>query len=182
MNLPNKLTMLRIFMIPIFIVFMEINIPYHYLFAFLTFVIACLTDTLDGYIARRDNLITNFGKLMDPLADKLLVMSAMICLNALHIIPTWVVVLILSREFLVTSIRLIAASNGKVIAADKWGKMKTISQMIWLNLSLIYIGIMHMETYNFIGYICDGLMYITIFFTVFSGYNYIRKNLDIFKD
>ena len=179
MNLPNKLTMLRIFMIPLFLVFMEIDaIPYSFLWAFITFVLACLTDTLDGYIARKNNLITNFGKLMDPLADKLLVMSALISLTASQRVPVWVTVVILSREFLVTSIRLIAAGNGKVIAADKWGKMKTISQMIWLSLELLNFTLCN----YFVGFACEILMYVTIFFTVFSGYNYIRNNLEVFKD
>ena len=179
MNLPNKLTLLRIFMIPIFLFFTETEIvPYTYILATIIFVVACLTDTLDGYLARKNNLVTNFGKLMDPLADKLLVMSALISLTASQRIPVWITVVILSREFLVTSIRLIAAGNGKVIAADKWGKMKTISQMIWISLTLLNFTLCS----YYIGFICQILMYVTLFFTVFSGYNYVRNNLEVFKD
>ncbi len=178
MNLPNKLTLLRIFMIPLFLVFMEVNgIPNRFIWAFIVFILACFTDTLDGYIARKNNLITNFGKLMDPLADKLLVMAALISLTSKQHVPVWVTVVILSREFLVTSIRLIAAGNGKVIAADKWGKMKTISQMIWISLELLYFTVQ----YNAMGISCMVLMYITVFFTIFSGYNYIKNNLEVFK-
>lgn len=179
MNLPNKLTLLRIFMIPVFLIFTETYfVPHSYIWALIVFVAACLTDTLDGYLARKNNLVTNFGKLMDPLADKLLVMSALVSLTASQKIPVWVTVVILSREFLVTSIRLIAAGNGKVIAADKWGKMKTISQMIWLSFELLNMSAQQMA----IGFLCEILMYITIFFTVFSGFNYVKNNLEVFKD
>lgn len=185
MNLPNKLTVLRIFMIPLFLIFMEayrFNLPNNFLWAFIIFIVACLTDTLDGYIARRDNIITNFGKLMDPLADKLLVMSALVSLTYIGNIPGWITVVILSREFLVTSIRLLAAGNGKVIAADKWGKMKTISQMVWLCAELLYQHFSQFNISNIFNYGCTALMGISVFFTVFSGYNYVKNNLEVFKD
>lgn len=181
MNLPNKLTVLRVILIPVFLVFMLIpNIPNNFLWAFIIFVLASLTDTLDGYIARKYNLVTNFGKLMDPLADKLLVMSALICLTAQDYIPVVVTVVILSREFLVTSIRLIAAGNGTVIAADKWGKMKTASQMIWLSSLIFYLAFT-----SFLGkayFLCEIMQWVAFFFTVFSGYNYIKNNINVFKD
>ena len=119
MNLPNKLTMLRILMIPVFMVFIEISIlPNHILWAFVVFVLASLTDMLDGKIARKYNLVTDFGKFMDPLADKILVTAALIYFIPLGLAPAWIVILILAREFLVTSLRLIASGKGVVIAAD----------------------------------------------------------------
>ena len=120
MNLPNKLTMLRIILIPVFLVLVLVeSIPMHYLWALLVYLIACFTDTLDGHIARSRGLVTDFGKLMDPLADKLLVMSALVAFIPVADVPVWVVVVILAREFMVTSLRLIAAGKGVVIAADK---------------------------------------------------------------
>ena len=120
MNLPNKLTMLRIMLVPIFVLFMSIGAtPLNLFLALVVFVIASLTDLLDGKIARKYGLVTNFGKLMDPLADKVLVMSAMLCFVSAGLAPAWIVIVILTREFLVTSLRLIAAGEGTVIAADK---------------------------------------------------------------
>ena len=140
MNLPNKLTMLRIILIPVFLVLVLVDrIPMHYLWSLIVFLAACITDTLDGNIARKRNLVTDFGKLMDPLADKLLVMSALVAFIPVAGVPVWVVVVILGREFMVTSLRLIAAGKGVVIAADKWGKVKTISQMVWLNYTLLML-------------------------------------------
>ena len=131
MNLPNKLTMLRIILIPVFLVLVLVeSIPLHYLWALLVYLIACFTDTLDGHIARSRGLVTDFGKLMDPLADKLLVMSALVAFIPVADVPVWVVVVILAREFMVTSLRLIAARKNVVIDAEKSGKIKTISQNI----------------------------------------------------
>ena len=128
MNLPNKLTVLRIVMVPFFVFFMLGSfVPHRYLWALLLFCAASYTDHLDGKIARRDNLITNFGKLMDPLADKILVMSALICLVKLDLASTVCVLLIMIREFAITSIRLLAVEQGRVIAANNWGKLKTVS-------------------------------------------------------
>lgn len=181
MNLPNKLTMLRIILIPVFLVFLLIeSIPLHYLWALITFLVACITDTLDGNIARGRGLITDFGKLMDPLADKLLVMSALVSFIPVAGVPVWVVVLILAREFMVTSLRLIAAGKGVVIAADKWGKIKTISQMIWLNYTLLYLwlwqGSALWHTVFLVG------MGVVILTTVVSGANYMIKNRALFSD
>lgn len=125
MNLPNKLTMLRILLIPVFMVFVEWDsLPGHILWAFVIFVAASLTDFVDGYIARKNNMVTDFGKFMDPLADKILVTAALVYFIPLGLAPAWVVILILAREFLVTSLRLIAAGKGIVIAADKWANIK----------------------------------------------------------
>ena len=138
MNLPNKLTVMRMALIPVFLVFMLAeSIPHRYLIAAVIFAAASFTDYLDGHIARRDGLVTNFGKLMDPLADKLLVFSALVCFIDLEMSSALIVFIILAREFLVTSVRLIAAEQGTVIAADIWGKMKTVSQIIWVLVALI---------------------------------------------
>ena len=142
MNLPNKLTILRMIMIPVFLVVLYIpglgmagNIA-----AAAIFILASITDFLDGKIARKYNLITNFGKFMDPLADKLLVCSAMICFIELEKLPAWFVIIIIGREFIISGFRLIAAENGIVIAANYWGKFKTVSQMIMIILLLIDLG------------------------------------------
>ena len=131
MNLANKLTMLRIILVPIFLIFIVVKgIPYGSIIATLIFIIASLTDQLDGYIARSRNEITNFGKFMDPLADKLLVTAALISLVEFNLIPGWATVVIIAREFAVSGLRTLAASEGKVIAASWWGKIKTVTQII----------------------------------------------------
>lgn len=148
MNLPNKLTVLRVLMIPFFVVFMLMDIVpgMDKWIALAIFVIASLTDLLDGKIARKYNLVTNFGKFMDPLADKLLVSSAMICLVEMGRLPAWIVIIIISREFIISGFRLVASDSGIVIAASYWGKFKTVFQMAMiivliadLGLSLIHI-------------------------------------------
>lgn len=183
MNLPNKLTLLRIVLVPFFVAFLLADAGGAFkLMALLVFAVASLTDMLDGKIARRYNLITTFGKLMDPLADKILVMSAMICFVALGLAPAWVVIVILTREFLVTSLRLIAAGEGKVIAADKWGKMKTVTQMIWIIWALLWLCLASsslalpdaLDALGRIGALI--LMYASVFFTLLSGFNYVWKN------
>ena len=141
MNLPNKLTILRMIMIPFFLVALMVpGIPGGKWIALALFCLASLTDMLDGKIARKYNLITDFGKFMDPLADKLLVCSAMICFIELDKLPAWIVIIIIGREFIISGFRLIAAENGVVIAANYWGKFKTVSQMIMIILLLIDLG------------------------------------------
>ena len=131
MNLPNKLTLVRMILVPVFLLFISVeSIPYGFTLATVVFAIAAYTDHLDGKIARRDNLITNFGKFMDPLADKLLVTSALIALVDYNLIGAWIVVVIIAREFAVSGLRTIAASEGVVIAASMWGKIKTTTQII----------------------------------------------------
>ena len=139
MNLPNKLTILRIIMIPFFVVFLlcDFKIPGQNWIALTIFVVASLTDLLDGKIARKYNLVTNFGKFMDPLADKLLVCSALICFVAIDRLPVWVVLIIIWREFIISGFRLIAVDNGVVIAASMWGKVKTVVQMVMIILLLL---------------------------------------------
>ena len=142
MNLPNKLTVLRIIMVPFFVFFMLTNAggAANKWIALVIFCVASLTDMLDGKIARARGLVTNFGKFMDPLADKLLVCSAMICFIELEKLPAWFVIIIIGREFIISGFRLIAAENGIVIAANYWGKFKTVSQMIMIILLLIDLG------------------------------------------
>ena len=139
MNLANKLTMIRIFLVPVFLVFIAVrDIPYGSIVATAVFIIASITDQLDGHIARSRNQITNFGKFMDPLADKLLVTAALISLVELNMIPGWAVVIIIAREFAVSGLRTLAASDGIVIAANYWGKFKTASQMIMIILLILH--------------------------------------------
>lgn len=142
MNTPNKLTVVRMIMVPFLVLFLltgwggEAN---RYI-SLAIFVIASVTDWFDGYLARKHHLVTNFGKFMDPLADKLLVCSAMICLIELERLPAWFVIIIIAREFIISGFRLIAAENGIVIAANYWGKFKTVSQMIMIILLLLHFG------------------------------------------
>jgi CDP-diacylglycerol--glycerol-3-phosphate 3-phosphatidyltransferase len=184
MNLPNKLTVLRVILVPFFVFFLLADfVPYRFLFALILFCAASYTDHLDGKIARRDNLITNFGKLMDPLADKIMVMAALICLCDLGLASTVCVILIMVREFAITSIRLLAVEQGRVIAANNWGKTKTVSQMV----AIIAILLMQflctlVPSWSFacftIGHV---LIAIATFFTIFSGIIYVRDNVDVIR-
>lgn len=187
MNLPNKLTMLRMALIPLFLVFVFLPLPFHYLWALIVFAAASFTDMLDGQIARKRGLVTDFGKLMDPLADKLLVMSALVSFAGLKWAPSVVIILILVREFLVTSIRQLAAAKGTVLAADKWGKAKTVSQMVWICFLLLSKWMI--DAFDFTGLtvvVLDGihwaLMAVVVYLTLYSGINYMRNNWDLFRD
>ena len=178
MNLPNKLTIFRVILIPFFVVFLLA--PYfegygNYI-ALAIFIVASITDFLDGKIARKYNLVTNFGKFMDPLADKLLVCSALICLISLSRIPAWVVIIIIAREFIISGFRLIAADNGVVIAASYWGKFKTASQMITVILLVLNIR------NSFFQVLGTLFIYISLALTVISLIDYIVKNKDVLKD
>ena len=142
MNLANKLTLIRIFLVPVFLLFIATkDIPYGSFIATFIFILASLTDKLDGYIARSRNQITNFGKFMDPLADKLLVTAALISLVELQVVPGWAAVVIIAREFAVSGLRSIAAAQGRVIAASWWGKIKTVIQIIAIILLLLKVNI-----------------------------------------
>ncbi len=183
MNLPNKLTLLRIMLVPFFVFFLMAERSGTFLLlALLVFGVASLTDLLDGKIARSRGLVTTFGKLMDPLADKILVMSAMICFVALKLAPAWAVIVILTREFLVTSLRLIAAGEGRVIAADKWGKVKTVTQMVWIIWVLLWQWLTASPLALPAGLDASGhtvstvLLTASVFFTLLSGFNYVWKN------
>ncbi len=173
MNLPNKITFSRVFLVPVFIIMFYIDIPNNQTYAGIIFIIAALTDMLDGYIARRDSLITNLGKFIDPLADKLLVSAALILLVEVGTIPAWVVIIIIAREFTITGFRIIAASEGVTIAASSLGKFKTITQLIAIVL-LLFDNIFF-ERFNIP--MDQILLYISLIFTVLSGYDYIYKNI-----
>ena len=170
MNLPNTLTSIRMFLIIPFVMIMQIAPDGKGRFAALTiFIIASITDFLDGYIARKNHLVTNFGKFMDPLADKLLVSAAMICLVSMDRLPAWMVIIIISREFAISGFRLIAADNGIVIAASWWGKFKTVSQMIMIILLIANLGGVFTVLENL-------FMWIALILTVVSLFDYIWKN------
>jgi CDP-diacylglycerol--glycerol-3-phosphate 3-phosphatidyltransferase len=175
LNLANKLTILRIFLIPVFMIFLLARIPYGVSIAALIFIIAALTDTLDGYIARKRNQITTLGKFMDPLADKLLVSAALISLVQMGRLPAWVVVIIISREFTISILRAVAAAEGVVIAASWWGKAKTITQIIAIVAILI-----DNFPFRYIGIPMDQiLIFVAVIFTVISGIDYLYLNKQI---
>ena len=180
MNLANKLTLLRVILVPFFAFFMLAGdiVPYSYLWAAVIFAVASITDTADGKIARKYNLVTNFGKFMDPLADKLLVCSAMICLVDLKLIPVWVVLIIIAREFIISGFRLVASDNGIVIAASYWGKFKTTFQMLMVIVIIFNINL-QLGWLNILGTI---LIYVALVLTVVSLIDYIAKNKDVLKD
>lgn len=194
MNLPNKLTVLRVILVPFFVFFLlESYIPHHNLIALVIFAAASYTDHLDGKIARRDNLITNFGKFMDPLADKILVISALICFVASGTVSPWFLILITFREFAVTSIRLVAAGGkGKVIAANIWGKAKTVSQIVAIIIIILSAYIKELSAMGLfpVEGILGSVLYVTEIavmvictaLTLFSGWIYIKDNLEFIKD
>ncbi len=183
MNLPNKLTVFRIFLIPVFMLIIifggnasvqvaNTTVYWKLVVAAVVFAVASATDWFDGHIARSRNLVTNFGKFADPLADKMLTMTAFIMLIALNLAPAWVVAIIVCRELAVTGLRLILAENkGQVMAAEMPGKIKTTCQM----LSIIFLLI---GNFYYIGTI---LLYIALFFTIYSGWDYFRSSWDVFK-
>lgn len=188
MNLANKLTLIRIFLVPIFLVFIAVkDIPYGSFIATFIFILASLTDKLDGYIARSRNQVTNFGKFMDPLADKLLVTAALISLVELHVVPSWAAIVIIAREFAVSGLRSIAAAQGRVIAASWWGKIKTVIQIIAIILLLLKVNIHDAKLLKI--FVIDN-HYVKEFFyvgptialmlavvaTLLSGYDYFKKN------
>jgi len=176
MNLPNKLTLFRVILIPFFVALLLMQ-SYHGSFRWIAlaiFIIASLTDLLDGKIARKYNLVTNFGKFMDPLADKLLVCSAMICLIELKEIPSWVVIIIIAREFIISGFRLVASDNGVVIAASYWGKFKTTFQMVMVILMIADIPQLSVLT--------AAVMWIALILTVVSLVDYLVKNKDVMRD
>lgn len=189
MNLPNKLTVIRIIMIPVFILVMTLNmdwgtltiggtaLPITHLVGAIIFAVASITDWLDGKIARARNLVTNFGKFADPLADKMLVMTAFIMLVELGKAPAWVVAIIVCRELAVTGLRLLLVEGGEVMAAALPGKIKTATQMVAIILLLI-----HNVPFSSFNLPLDLIMlYVCLFFTIYSGIDYFRKNLDVFK-
>ncbi|MBC2576739.1 CDP-diacylglycerol--glycerol-3-phosphate 3-phosphatidyltransferase [Peptostreptococcus canis] len=178
MNLPNKLTLFRIILIPVLVIFMYLPISSKYLISLIIFIIAAITDALDGNIARKYNLITDFGKFMDPLADKLLVIAALICMIETSLVPGWIVLIIISRELSVSIMRAIAAADGKVIAAGTSGKLKTIVQMV--SIILLLLGA-HLND-NIVLTIGKVLIYLAAALTIYSGYEYFSYNKELFED
>lgn len=184
MNLPNKLTLSRIILIPVFILLLSIpfdwgtwdigntTLPVSHFAAAILFIFASATDWVDGYYARKHNLVTNLGKFMDPLADKLLVSAALILLIEMGLAPAWVVIIIISREFAVTGLRLVAAGEGIVLAAGNLGKIKTATQMV-----AIAVLLLHNFPFSYLGFPFGTIMlYIALFFTILSGVDYFIKN------
>lgn len=178
MNLPNKLTVLRVVMIPFFVYFLLYPgfESYGNYIAAAIFIVASLTDLLDGKIARKYNLVTNFGKFMDPLADKLLVCAAMICLVETKQLASWIVIIIISREFIISGFRLIASDNGIVIAASYWGKFKTTFQMLMIIVLILDIPNTFFEILGII------LVYAALILTVVSLIDYIVKNKEVIRE
>ncbi len=177
MNLPNKLTLLRVVLIPVFVVLLLLEGGQNYtlrIAALIVFCIASFTDFLDGQIARRNNLVTNFGKFMDPLADKLLVCSALICMIELGQLPSWYVITVIAREFIISGFRLVAADNGIVIAASWWGKFKTTFQMLTVILLILNIPALHTVTV-----IVAGIAFVL---TLVSLLDYIAKNYKVITE
>lgn len=189
MNLPNKLTMLRILMIPFYTFLLCLNssskimiigteVSLTYLIATIIFVVASITDFLDGQIARKNNLVTNFGKFADPMADKLLVITAFIFLAVDHVIPAWAVSIIVWRELAVTGLRLLLADHGEVVAAALPGKIKTFSQMI----AIIFLNLNNVGFSSLKFPFAQIMFYIAVLFTVYSGFDYFYKNRSVFSD
>lgn len=197
MNLANKLTILRILLVPIMVIIPFFNIqgelwgiPIEYIIIDVIFIIAAITDKLDGYIARSRNEITTFGKFLDPIADKIVVITAMIMLVEFNHLPAWIPIIVIFREFVVSGYRLIAVEkNGKVIAANMWGKLKTVTQMVAIILAFIdpnaygeiFAG--NLAGYEFvINLLVTLMMSVSVVATVFSGWEYIKCGKDLFKD
>ena len=193
MNLPNKLTVLRMILVPFFVLALLWPFPHHYLIALIIFGAASYTDHMDGMLARKHNQITDFGKFMDPLADKILVISALVCFVSLGLCDVWLVLLIIAREFMVTSIRLVAAGKGSVIAANNWGKAKTVSQIVAICVILLLQYIGELGGLGLVGFVTEEMavlfwgigevfLAIATFFAVLSGLIYLKQNWDIVKN
>lgn len=189
MNLPNQITIARIFLIPVILFFLltkwigvlqigEFSITYNEIIAALIFIIAASTDSLDGYIARKQKLVTNLGKLLDPLADKLLVSAALIALVDLGRVDSWIVIVIISREFAVSGLRMIAASDGYVLAAGPWGKLKTILQIVAIVALMI-----NNFPFAYVDFPFDQLaIWLAVIVTIISGVDYFVKNQHVFNE
>lgn len=175
MNIANKITLIRIFLVPVFVLFMLTDFTeYNSLIAFIVFVIATITDKIDGTIARKMNLVTDFGKFLDPIADKLLVSSALICLTADGTLPAWITIVIIGREFIISAFRLVCADTGKTVAATWWGKSKTIAQMVTIIVLLLNIPqLAILETI---------LIYVSLALTIISLVDYFVKNINVLKE
>lgn len=190
MNIPNRITLSRICLIPIFIILLSVpldwgewkmgdtTLPVVDFVAALLFIVASTTDWIDGNYARKHNLVTNLGKFLDPLADKLLVSAALILLVEMDLAPAWIVIIIISREFAVTGLRLVAAGEGIVLAASKLGKLKTVTQIV-----AVAVLLLHNFPFAYVSFPFDMLMlYVALFFTALSGYEYFAKNWNVMRD
>jgi len=197
MNLPNKLTVFRIILVPIMVIIPFLNlegsfwgIPTEFWVINLIFIIASITDKLDGTIARKTNQITTFGKFLDPIADKILVLAAMLILVEIAKLPAWIPIIVITREFIVSGYRLVAVEKGgEVIAASIWGKLKTVTQMIAIILAFLdvnaYGAFLVTELTGLplaLNILATGLMFISVVATIFSGWDYIKNGKDVFKD
>lgn len=200
MNLPNKLTLFRIILVPIMVIVSFFDIPGSFLgisttmwIMELIFIIASITDKLDGYLARKNNQVTNFGKFLDPIADKILVVATMILFVEMGRLPAWIPIIVIFREFAVSGYRLIAVQNsGKVIAANVWGKLKTVTQMIAIILmflttqpyfAFVNSALTYMTTGDFVMNILASIfMTVSVIATIFSGYEYLKGGKDLLKD
>lgn len=197
MNLANKLTIFRVILVPIMVIIPFFNIdgeflgiPITYWIINLIFCIASLTDKLDGYIARSRNQITTFGKFLDPIADKILVLSAMLMLVEMNKLPAWIPIIVITREFVVSGYRLVAVTKGgEVIAASIWGKLKTVTQMIAIILAFLdiqqYGAFLKTNLSGFsliINILATSIMFISVIATIFSGWDYIKNGKNLFKD
>ena len=195
MNLPNKLTLLRILLVPFYIFFLLMpGIPHHYLFAFIIFAAASYTDHLDGKIARKHNLITDFGKFADPLADKIMILAALGCFVQLGLTNAIVLIVIISREFMVTALRLVASGSGKVVAANNWGKAKTISQIVAVLVVMLLQYLLELGNMGIIKFgdisavssifsiVGECFLWISALLTIISGIIYIVQNFVFIKN
>lgn len=187
LNLPNKLTLLRILLVPLFVIFLLVNtIPFSYLWALIIFILASITDFFDGYYARKNNMVTDFGKFLDPLADKILVVSAFCCFIQMDIIGAVPVIIVLFREFAVTSVRLVAASNGKVVAANMWGKTKTVSQIIAIVVTLVLQMVLQFldssGLTDIFTIIINIVIWASVILTIISGMVYLKDNSELYKN
>ncbi len=183
MNLPNKLTLLRIILVPVFIAFFYIHMPWWNYWAALVFVGASVTDLFDGRIARKRDIVTNFGKLIDPMADKLLVCSALILLTAIGWVHEVLVIIMVAREFVVSALRMVAAAEGKVLAADNWGKAKTVVQIVAVVFVLLRKGVFALIGMETVFVICgDVLMIAGAALSVISCMGYFTKNKGVLKE
>ncbi|MEI5906257.1 CDP-diacylglycerol--glycerol-3-phosphate 3-phosphatidyltransferase [Bacillus spongiae] len=190
MNVPNKITISRIFLIPIFVVMMLVDfgwgelalfgttMPVEHFVGALIFIIASTTDWVDGYYARKYDMVTNLGKFLDPLADKLLVSAALIILVDLNMAPSWIVILIISREFAVTGLRLVLAGSGEVVAAKMLGKIKMWTQIVAISALLLHNVIFESISFPF----ATIALWVALFFTLWSGWDYFVKNREIFRN
>lgn len=195
MNLPNKLTMLRLILVPFYVFFLLMTmIPHHYLIALIIFAAAAYTDHLDGKIARKHNMVTDFGRFADPLADKIMIFSALACFIQLGLTGAVVLIITAAREFAVTSVRLVAADKGKVVAANIWGKLKTVSQIVAVLVVMLLQYIMELSTMEIIQFadpaavslwfniIGQTLLWISVVLTIISGVIYISQNFEFIKN